>query len=179
MGRQGGVRVTFANDIRDVEVTDIGDALTTLQRAIGAGNAANGFHEEGERLRTFIGQPETGNDALHEADVAALRNYETSRLALVVTEVAEAIEELRSGRRADETYYLYADGGEAEARGSRPASIDPMDRPRKPEGVPSELADVVIRSFDFAHESGFDLGAIIAEKIAYNATRGHKHGRKF
>lgn len=34
-----------------------------------------------------------------------------------------------------------------------------------------ELADVVIRCFDLAGACGFDLGAAIAEKMAYNAHR--------
>jgi hypothetical protein len=34
-----------------------------------------------------------------------------------------------------------------------------------------ELADTVIRVFDLAGAMGYDLGAAIAEKLAYNATR--------
>ncbi len=38
-----------------------------------------------------------------------------------------------------------------------------------------ELADAVIRIFDLAGSKGFDLGAAIAEKLAYNAQRAdHK-----
>lgn len=155
-------------------------ALRDLQKRIGEGNAAKGFHEEGERLRTFVTQPEAGNDDLHEADVANLRNYETARLALIVTEAAEAIEELRSGRASNETWYSAKVNGGTYAwnAGERPDALDD-DVLGKPKGVPSEIADVVIRSFDFAHEAGFDLAEIIAEKLAYNATRAHKHGRKF
>lgn len=145
-------------------------ALRDIQSTVGRANADKGFHEEGDDLRSRRG----GTDV-----PGYLRNYYTSRLALIVTEAAEAIEELRNGRAVDETYYLYGDGTEAEARGNRPASVDPLDKPRKPEGVPSELADIVIRAFDFADEAGIDLAAIIDEKIAYNATRARMHGRKF
>lgn len=42
-------------------------------------------------------------------------------------------------------------------------------------GVEVELADAVIRCFDLAGALGFDLGATIAEKMAFNATRAdHK-----
>ena len=161
------------------------DVLRELQKRIGEANADKGFHEEGGILRRSQVTSYTNNlpDGEQETNFAntegALRNYYTARLALITTEVAEAIEELRHGRAVDETYYLYEDGGEAVARGNRPASVDPLDKPRKPEGVPSELADVVIRSFDFAHEADIDLAAIIEEKLAYNKTREHRHGKQF
>ena len=109
--------------------------------------------------------------------MAALADYYTARLALITTEVAEAIEELRHGRAVDETYYptaLTEDNASNIRDGLTPAELN-----LKPEGVPSELADVVIRSFDFAHEAGIDLAAIIEEKLAYNKTREHRHGKQF
>lgn len=50
-----------------------------------------------------------------------------------------------------------------------------------------ELADAVIRIFDLAGREGFNIGAAIAEKLAYNATRedhkpenrAKKGGKKF
>jgi hypothetical protein len=150
------------------------DAIRSLQSFIGAMNAEKGFHDEGDNLRSM-------DNVFDDEGFTApyLRNYYTARLALVTTEVAEAVEELRNGRAVDETYYLYEDGGEAVAHGNRPASVDPMDRPRKPEGVPSEVADVVVRSFDFADEAQFDLAEILDRKLAYNASRPKMHGRKF
>lgn len=47
----------------------------------------------------------------------------------------------------------------------------------KPVGVPSELADIIIRTLDAAAAWGIDIDAAIARKIEYNATRPHKHGR--
>lgn len=51
-------------------------------------------------------------------------------------------------------------------------------RNKKPEGVPAELADVVITVFSACGHYGIDLEAAIAEKMAYNRTRPWKHQGK-
>ncbi len=148
--------------------------LRDLQKRIGEANAAKGFHEEGRAIRVLHElNSKYGGQRKAEAD-ATLRNYYTARLALITTEVAEAIEELRNGRAVNETWY---ENPPLTAEALR--ATQPKPKPLKPEGIPSELADVVIRSFDFAHEAGIDLAAIINEKLTYNATRAHRHGRKF
>ncbi len=48
----------------------------------------------------------------------------------------------------------------------------------KPEGLPSELADLLIRVADTAQTFGIDLEAAVREKMAYNETRPHRHGNK-
>ena len=48
----------------------------------------------------------------------------------------------------------------------------------KPEGVGSELADVLIRLLDTAARHGIDLAAEYRRKMAYNRTRGYRHGGK-
>lgn len=42
-----------------------------------------------------------------------------------------------------------------------------------------ELADVVIRLFDYAAYRGIDLDAEIANKMSINSTRPYKHGAQF
>lgn len=48
----------------------------------------------------------------------------------------------------------------------------------KPEGVPTEMADIIIRVLDAACAYGIDIDKAIAEKVAYNRTRPYKHGGK-
>lgn len=95
-------------------------------------------------------------DQICDGDSEAELEHIITKLSLITCEVAEAIEELRSGRKADETYYSEGD---------------------KPEGVPSELADVVIRTMDLAYMLGIDLPDMIEEKLTFNIGRGYKHGK--
>jgi NTP pyrophosphatase (non-canonical NTP hydrolase) len=78
-------------------------------------------------------------------------------LMLMVTELAEAMEEHRHGRALDEIWY--AESG-------------------KPEGVPVELADVIIRICDLAGHHKIPLNRALREKLAYNKTRPYRHGNK-
>ncbi len=86
-------------------------------------------------------------------------------IALLHTEVSEAFEAFRvTGTPEDQT------AGSAITPGGNPGA--------KPEGVGSELADVLIRLLDTCHRYGIDLGAEYARKIGYNRGRGYRHGGK-
>lgn len=83
-------------------------------------------------------------------------------LMLIVGEVTEAHEEIRSGHSPTEVYFN-----------------KDSDKPDKPEGFPMEIADVIIRALDTAFELGIDIGSAIKQKHEYNKTRPYKHGRQF
>ena len=48
----------------------------------------------------------------------------------------------------------------------------------KPEGIGSELADVLVRLLDTCERYDIDLEAEFNRKLEYNATRGYRHGGK-
>ncbi len=76
-------------------------------------------------------------------------------IALMHSELSEALEDIRKSRW--ETSY---------------------EESGKPCGVPSELADVVIRLMHFCGKNGINLGKIVLEKMLYNESRPFKHGGK-
>jgi NTP pyrophosphatase (non-canonical NTP hydrolase) len=82
------------------------------------------------------------------------------KLMLTVSELAEALEELRAGHHPDITYYN-------------------PEKPTKPEGFPIELADAIIRLLQLAAACGIDMDGAVALKNAYNKTRPFKHGKVF
>lgn len=82
------------------------------------------------------------------------------RIALIHSELSEALEEHREGRGMTEVYAN-------------------TDEPNKPEGIPIELADAVIRIADLCAYYKIDLAEAIIQKMAYNKTRPKLHGKKY
>lgn len=85
------------------------------------------------------------------------RDYKRNRgeiIALMHSELSEALEGLRHGNPPDEHI--------------------PQHR-----SLGVELADAVIRIFDTAEAEGIDLGAVIRDKHAFNEGRPYKHGKGF
>ncbi len=77
------------------------------------------------------------------------------KLMLIVTEVAEAMEDYREGKMTET-----------------------VSEKGKPGGFSSEMADVVIRVADLCGALGIDLEGAIERKMKFNATRSYKHGGK-
>jgi hypothetical protein len=96
---------------------------------------------------------------------------------LMVSEIAEASEEVRNS-----TPPIYAKI-KITAENMRFAKIETNSEIirtnlLKPEGEAIELADAIIRIFDYAAYRGFDLEAAISLKHNYNKSRSYKHGGK-
>ena len=90
-------------------------------------------------------------------------------IALLHTEASEMFEAYREGGLGDQTAITASD-----ITGVR----QPGDALPKPEGFGSEAADVLIRLLDTCKRRGVNLAWEFERKLAFNATRGHKHGGK-
>jgi len=101
------------------------------------------------------------------------------KLLLTVSEICEAQEELRDGRKLVEVYWRNSGGDITELPYHAGASLDTFPKDKKPEGFPIEIADAIIRLLHIASAIGMDIDACVALKLAYNKTRPEKHGRKF
>lgn len=78
-------------------------------------------------------------------------------LALIHSEVSEALEEYRNGRLPTEVY---------------------AGNNGKLEGIPIELADVIIRVLDYCGYAEIDIDTAISQKHEYNKSRPYRHGGK-
>jgi NTP pyrophosphatase (non-canonical NTP hydrolase) len=82
-------------------------------------------------------------------EYGALRETSTfERLALIHSEVSEALEAFR-----------------------KHGALTWVDPKGKPEGLASELADIIIRTVELARLHGYDLDDTVAKKMDYNARR--------
>lgn len=102
-----------------------------------------------------------GDEEYLEKEKDLTTEGDITKIALMITELSEAIEEVRKenwGESNEIPYYLGPDN--------------------KPEGVWVELADCIIRILDFAEHYNIGMEALIELKNKYNETRSYKHGGK-
>lgn len=117
----------------DVDPEDLGevdaDIINDLVNEVYADNVKAGWH----------GSPDSVESMKDQARTAAVK------LALIHSEVSEALEGVRRGKMDDHLPHRRS--------------------------VEAELADTLIRVFDLAGYLGLDLGGAFVEKRRYNATR--------
>lgn len=108
-------------------------------------------------------------------------------MALIHSEVSEALEDFRDGKLPHEMTYSekrvvgHDDSGNAirqEVHYPRMFKEGDTTAPRKPCGIPSELADIIIRVLHTAGKHGVDIERAVREKMLYNESRPVKHGGK-
>jgi NTP pyrophosphatase (non-canonical NTP hydrolase) len=158
-----------------IEVSE-GEVPSDEKNAVASLNVLRDVAHDNARRHGFHDVPRTVGDGL----------------MLIVTEASEAFEAFREG--AEPAAFRYEEKVEAYDRSGVPLTTDdgtlitvsiprksfsaPGGRLRKPVGVPSELADILIRVLDFSGEHSIDLSRAVDEKMRYNRSRSHKHGGK-
>lgn len=107
------------------------------------------------------------------------------RIALISGEGSEALEDFRAGRGMTEIFYTrkvpvkyFNPLTENYESGEMDIEVPEGTKGAKPCGIPTELADIIIRVLDLAGKEGIDIQAAVEEKMAFNATRPHRHGGK-
>lgn len=146
------------------EVVEDGEKLEQLNKQCAHGTITDGVNELMEtvaEINTANGWREFDNDATYMGlppEIAKLLRVNTklARHALIHSEVSELLE-----------YARMPDG-----------SPDVMSDHIDMSGEAEECADTVIRVADYADIHNIDLAEAINLKLAYNRTRGYKHGNK-
>lgn len=97
------------------------------------------------------------------------------KIALMHSELSEALEEFRNGQPLDKIYYSYKDEQGVVHFTDEPANGLTLN---KVEGVAAELADVIVRIFDDSVRFKIPIIEALLLKMEYNKTRPHRHGGK-
>jgi NTP pyrophosphatase (non-canonical NTP hydrolase) len=185
-GKLGGGLAFFANVFRTKEGDAVSDEVKIHQNGLG-------FSTHTDARVSFQPQGNSSKSTLNDLRDAAYTNSKEhgfhdepksmgDYIALIHSELSEALEDFRNGNPPTKVWYeikghgLFFSNTQYEEQSSGDLTIG--DGPRKPCGIPSEMADVIIRVLDFCGAHGIDIDKAVTEKMAYNKTRPHKHGKK-
>jgi NTP pyrophosphatase (non-canonical NTP hydrolase) len=171
-------------------------SLNELRDAVHETARAKGWWDGREGEEVTVNGAGIGVWALDQRSFAEL-------LMLVVSECAEALEDWRNGYEVDKprwqvtsrtpdapTANLEAHGDRMRLRTAsetREVSLNNVDDREllrghgwytKPIGIPSELADIIIRILDISGAYGVDIEDAVRTKMEFNETREVRHGGK-
>lgn len=137
-----------------------------------------GFNEARDAVHETALEKGWWEPQLHEDGTARVQRSFGESMALVHSEASEALEEHRKGNFPTYTYFPAAGAHGPTAPSFSLEEIWARNHGWKPEGIPSEVADIIIRALDIAGHYGIDIEQALKVKSAYNATRPYRHGGK-
>lgn len=164
------------------ELSPDGNALVQLgidllNQVCFANADAHGWYEK--YMETYVvREDDFGNNIMGKR--LGQRNF-GEVMALITSEVSEAFEAFRDGDDQSKISYKHAVDYETWIMTDTPTFKDgnmTEESLGKPEGITAELADVLIRVFDYAGAYGIPLGEAVIRKHFYNLSRPYRHGGK-
>lgn len=148
-GCENVVRVTYpVHSLADKKITVTREPMKLESRPIST-TACIGL----DRLADELYNNSQAKGFTEVANTSAIH----TQLLMMVGEICEAQEEIRSGHGVHEVYV----------------------KEGKPEGFGVELADALIRILNFCGAHNIEIGQLVKMKADYNMTREPMHGRKF
>lgn len=146
--------------------------LNQLSKEIHKANVEKGFYEDNEEAIKFLME----NNASDEVIFTVEKAITGQRLALITSEVSEALESDRKNKKANIIAFL----------NERRSSLHESDNDFKisfekniKDSVEDEISDAIIRLLDFCGYKGIDIHFHINEKLRFNSLRPHKHGKTY
>lgn len=147
--------------------------LTELSQKIHEANREKGFYEEHEEV--LLQMHENSFD-LQLID-SYFKAFVDQRIALVNTELSEAVEANRKDKFANSNYKTHLNllnlNNDSDFFSSKQFEQDVKD------SFQDELADSLIRILDLAGLMKIDLQFHVDQKLKYNALRPKKHGKAY
>lgn len=137
-------------------------------------NKLKGFYEDYEALLSA-----SDENHIHLSSFLK-QTFAAGRFALITSEVMEALEAMRSNKKANfnhESYAFIDDFKDTFLNLSEDDSFKKHFEERIKDSEEDELADILIRVLDYAAFKDIDLDFHIAAKLRYNSLRPHKHGK--
>lgn len=144
--------------------------LTEFSKEVHDDNVIKGFYEDYDRMMHVINSANESRDIIMESTEVARKAFIDQRLALIVSEVGEAVECNRKNLRANLRGVV---PGFEEEYFKQAFKVHVKDT------LEDEVADIIIRCLDLAGFLEIDIQKHVDLKLKYNKLRAYKHGKAY